>query len=155
MTGRCEFCGHACLKITWMQSVSLTGDSEASSVHNWILCEAFIIHQQAEFGFLSHVTRATHWHRLHQMWLTPEHLLLLHVSEEKDEPSSQPPHRSPPSGKWRCILCRRGFNSRSNLRSHMRIHTLEKPFSCKFCGRRFSQSSTLRNHVRLHTGKIL
>ncbi|XP_069121026.1 PR domain zinc finger protein 12-like [Argopecten irradians] len=57
------------------------------------------------------------------------------------------------SGKLRCVLCRRGFNSRSNLRSHMRIHTLEKPFTCKFCNRRFSQSSTLRNHVRLHTGE--
>ncbi|XP_021380257.1 PR domain zinc finger protein 12-like [Mizuhopecten yessoensis] len=57
------------------------------------------------------------------------------------------------TGKLRCVLCRRGFNSRSNLRSHMRIHTLEKPFTCRFCNRRFSQSSTLRNHVRLHTGE--
>lgn len=53
----------------------------------------------------------------------------------------------------RCVICRRGFNSRSNLRSHMRIHTLDKPFVCRFCNRRFSQSSTLRNHVRLHTGE--
>ncbi|TRY87939.1 hypothetical protein DNTS_005230 [Danionella cerebrum] len=57
------------------------------------------------------------------------------------------------SSRLRCVLCRRGFNSRSNLRSHMRIHTLDKPFSCRFCSRRFSQSSTLRNHVRLHTGE--
>ncbi|XP_064648824.1 PR domain zinc finger protein 12-like [Lineus longissimus] len=52
-----------------------------------------------------------------------------------------------------CVICRRGFNSRSNLRSHMRIHTLEKPFICKYCHRSFSQSSTLRNHIRLHTGE--
>nr|XP_032828847.1 PR domain zinc finger protein 12 [Petromyzon marinus] len=55
--------------------------------------------------------------------------------------------------KLRCVICHRGFNSRSNLRSHMRIHTLDKPFACRFCSRRFSQSSTLRNHVRLHTGE--
>ncbi|KAM3874126.1 PR domain zinc finger protein 12 [Diretmus argenteus] len=67
---------------------------------------------------------------------------------------------SPPSsssstttGRMRCVICHRGFNSRSNLRSHMRIHTLDKPFVCRFCNRRFSQSSTLRNHVRLHTGE--
>ncbi|XP_073412029.1 PR domain zinc finger protein 12 [Dendrobates tinctorius] len=57
------------------------------------------------------------------------------------------------SGRMRCVICHRGFNSRSNLRSHMRIHTLDKPFVCRFCNRRFSQSSTLRNHVRLHTGE--
>ncbi|XP_030625939.1 PR domain zinc finger protein 12 [Chanos chanos] len=69
--------------------------------------------------------------------------------------SSVPP---PPSSlsvasRMRCVICHRGFNSRSNLRSHMRIHTLDKPFMCRFCNRRFSQSSTLRNHVRLHTGE--
>ncbi|XP_032232606.1 PR domain zinc finger protein 12 [Nematostella vectensis] len=56
-------------------------------------------------------------------------------------------------GRLKCTLCRRGFNSRSNLRSHMRIHTMEKPFQCKFCKKSFSQSSTLRNHTRLHTGE--
>ncbi|XP_014679292.1 PREDICTED: PR domain zinc finger protein 12-like, partial [Priapulus caudatus] len=58
-----------------------------------------------------------------------------------------------PVCKLQCTVCRRGFNSKSNLRSHMRIHTLEKPFLCQYCHRSFSQSSTLRNHVRLHTGE--
>ncbi|XP_061911305.1 PR domain zinc finger protein 12-like [Entelurus aequoreus] len=71
------------------------------------------------------------------------------------ESSCSPPSSSAlhTSGRMRCVICHRGFNSRSNLRSHMRIHTLDKPFVCRFCNRRFSQSSTLRNHVRLHTGE--
>ncbi|GFS83919.1 PR domain zinc finger protein 12, partial [Nephila pilipes] len=53
--------------------------------------------------------------------------------------------------KLNCVICHKGFNSRSNLRSHMRTHTQQKPFKCNVCFRRFSQSSTLRNHTRLHT----
>ncbi|KAK3087347.1 hypothetical protein FSP39_004918 [Pinctada imbricata] len=68
----------------------------------------------------------------------------------RQQPTVHPDHHT---SKLRCVLCRRGFNSRSNLRSHMRIHTMEKPFCCRFCSRRFSQSSTLRNHIRLHTGE--
>ncbi|XP_058473522.1 PR domain zinc finger protein 12-like [Solea solea] len=67
--------------------------------------------------------------------------------------SSSSSSSSSSAGRMRCVICHRGFNSRSNLRSHMRIHTLDKPFVCRFCNRRFSQSSTLRNHVRLHTGE--
>ncbi|KAL1273541.1 hypothetical protein QQF64_026355 [Cirrhinus molitorella] len=67
--------------------------------------------------------------------------------------SSSSSSSSSGASRMRCVICHRGFNSRSNLRSHMRIHTLDKPFVCRFCSRRFSQSSTLRNHVRLHTGE--
>uniref|UniRef100_A0A8C6WHX1 PR domain containing 12b n=1 Tax=Neogobius melanostomus TaxID=47308 RepID=A0A8C6WHX1_9GOBI len=70
-----------------------------------------------------------------------------------DSSSSCSPSAALTAGRMRCVICHRGFNSRSNLRSHMRIHTLDKPFVCRFCNRRFSQSSTLRNHVRLHTGE--
>ncbi|KAJ4925854.1 hypothetical protein JOQ06_008040 [Pogonophryne albipinna] len=83
-----------------------------------------------------------------------------HLKKARDEahPCDGPASCSPPAltttvGRMRCVICHRGFNSRSNLRSHMRIHTLDKPFVCRFCNRRFSQSSTLRNHVRLHTGE--
>ncbi|XP_060719283.1 PR domain zinc finger protein 12-like [Tachysurus vachellii] len=76
-------------------------------------------------------------------------------SHSSDSNSSTSPSSmsSSASSRMRCVICHRGFNSRSNLRSHMRIHTLDKPFACRFCNRRFSQSSTLRNHVRLHTGE--
>nr|XP_020506494.1 PR domain zinc finger protein 12 [Labrus bergylta] len=81
------------------------------------------------------------------------------IRNEESHPCEGPSSCSPTSsssasaGRMRCVICHRGFNSRSNLRSHMRIHTLDKPFVCRFCNRRFSQSSTLRNHVRLHTGE--
>ncbi|XP_051892862.1 PR domain zinc finger protein 12b [Pristis pectinata] len=77
-----------------------------------------------------------------------------HKKKNKDdEPSAADGAGGSSVGRMRCVICYRGFNSRSNLRSHMRIHTLDKPFICRFCNRRFSQSSTLRNHVRLHTGE--
>ncbi|XP_017579783.1 PR domain zinc finger protein 12 isoform X1 [Pygocentrus nattereri] len=74
-------------------------------------------------------------------------------SSSSSTSSSSSSSSSSAASRMRCVICHRGFNSRSNLRSHMRIHTLDKPFVCRFCNRRFSQSSTLRNHVRLHTGE--
>ncbi|KAM4615961.1 PR domain zinc finger protein 12b [Polymixia lowei] len=76
-----------------------------------------------------------------------------HSCEGSSSSSSSSSSSLVTAGRMRCVICHRGFNSRSNLRSHMRIHTLDKPFVCRFCSRRFSQSSTLRNHVRLHTGE--
>lgn len=75
------------------------------------------------------------------------------MDDEQVYKLSQDQKGSAVPGRLKCTLCRRGFNSRSNLRSHMRIHTMEKPFQCKYCKKSFSQSSTLRNHVRLHTGE--
>ncbi|XP_015222541.1 PR domain zinc finger protein 12b isoform X1 [Lepisosteus oculatus] len=75
------------------------------------------------------------------------------ASSSSSSSASSSSSSSAASSRMRCVICHRGFNSRSNLRSHMRIHTLDKPFVCRFCNRRFSQSSTLRNHVRLHTGE--
>ncbi|KAJ8346789.1 hypothetical protein SKAU_G00281900 [Synaphobranchus kaupii] len=77
-----------------------------------------------------------------------------HSSDGFPSSSSSPSSfSSSTASRMHCVICHRGFNSRSNLRSHMRIHTLDKPFACRYCNRRFSQSSTLRNHVRLHTGE--
>uniref|UniRef100_A0A1B0DFT8 C2H2-type domain-containing protein n=1 Tax=Phlebotomus papatasi TaxID=29031 RepID=A0A1B0DFT8_PHLPP len=54
--------------------------------------------------------------------------------------------------KFICPLCNRNFRDKSGLRSHLMIHSGEKPFQCQECGKSFTQSGALTVHLRTHTG---
>lgn len=61
-------------------------------------------------------------------------------------------HALQPSG-FLCTECGRSFNSHSNLRIHLNVHTGARPYACPDCGKSFSQSGALKIHRRVHTGE--
>ncbi|XP_059192799.1 zinc finger protein OZF-like [Centropristis striata] len=52
-----------------------------------------------------------------------------------------------------CKICGWGSRYNSALKQHSKIHTGEKPYSCKTCGKDFRQHSNLVVHMRIHTGE--
>ncbi|GFS86698.1 hypothetical protein NPIL_168531, partial [Nephila pilipes] len=66
---------------------------------------------------------------------------------------SPPKSKQSPKKQFRCSVCNNLFTRKYSLKTHMRIHTGERPYVCKKCGKSFYHQGNLKGHMRIHTGE--
>ncbi|KAK3914784.1 Zinc finger protein 208 [Frankliniella fusca] len=54
---------------------------------------------------------------------------------------------------FKCDRCNARFQRKSNLTAHIRIHNGERQYQCAYCNARFHCKSHLTGHIRIHTGE--
>ncbi|XP_077322680.1 uncharacterized protein LOC143956338 isoform X2 [Lithobates pipiens] len=75
------------------------------------------------------------------------------VSGKSLKETGEPPIQQKSYKTYSCPECGKYFLQKSNLISHQRVHTGERPFSCSECGKCFSDKGNLLKHQRIHTGE--
>ncbi|KAK7066905.1 hypothetical protein SK128_004466 [Halocaridina rubra] len=52
---------------------------------------------------------------------------------------------------YQCAICLKEFSRKSTCKSHMKLHTGERPHECVTCGMTFASKSNLNTHILTHT----
>ena len=77
------------------------------------------------------------------------------VKKEASKDDTKPPGESAKRNRiYQCDYCSKMCYDASQLRSHRRLHTGEKPFVCKVCNKGFRMNACLNVHMRVHTGEM-
>jgi KRAB domain-containing zinc finger protein len=45
------------------------------------------------------------------------------------------------------------FVQQGDLRKHLRVHSVQKPYFCSQCTESFARASSLERHIRVHAGE--
>lgn len=78
---------------------------------------------------------------------TPQPLVLVHMS------SPPRPRQQKTPAIFQCAHCPSRFTRAFNLRSHIRAHTGDRPYSCSRCDKSFTRQHDRAEHEKLHSGE--